>query len=256
VTEPDLALARRFLADAPPPGRLLLCAVTGSHAYGFPSPDSDLDLKGVHLTPTRALLGLDDPAPTHDRLTVFEDVECDLTTNEARAALRLLLGGNGNVLERIWSPYQMVEGADLEAWRRLAEGALSKRFFKHYGGYFGGMCRQHAQDPRAKSLLYTYRVALTGAHLLRTGECEMDLRRLAPEYGFPEALELVAYNQASAEKSALPADEDARHRASWTRLDALLQRARDESPLPEGPANAAACEAWLVGARLRDLSLC
>jgi predicted nucleotidyltransferase len=235
---------------------VLLCAVTGSHAYGFPSPDSDLDLKGVHLTPTRALLGLDEPASTHDRLVVFEGVECDLTTNEARAALRLLLGGNGNILERVWSPFQLVEAPELDEWRGLARGALSKRFFRHYAGYFGGMCRQHATEPRAKSLLYTYRVALTGAHLLRTGECEMDLRRLAPEYGFPEALDLVAFKTGAAEKAELPPEEDARHRASWTRLETLLQRARDESPLPEEPANTADCHAWLVGTRMRELMLC
>ena len=47
--QPDLALARRFVEAHPPPGRVLLCTITGSHNYGFPSPDSDLDIKGIHL---------------------------------------------------------------------------------------------------------------------------------------------------------------------------------------------------------------
>ena len=58
MSTPDLELDRRFLKKNPPPGRVLCCAVTGSHHYGFSSPDSDLDLKGIHLCPTEVLLGL------------------------------------------------------------------------------------------------------------------------------------------------------------------------------------------------------
>ena len=43
---PDLELGRRFIAHSPVPGLTLQCGVTGSHDYGFSSPDSDLDLKG------------------------------------------------------------------------------------------------------------------------------------------------------------------------------------------------------------------
>lgn len=80
---PDLALARRFLAAHPPPGRMLLCGVTGSHFYGFPSPDSDLDLKAIHLAPTEAVLGLGAPPETFDVLTDFEGIECDLLVIDA-----------------------------------------------------------------------------------------------------------------------------------------------------------------------------
>lgn len=254
-TEPDLNLGRRFLAAYPPPGQLLLCAVTGSHHYGFPSADSDLDLKGIHLAPTRALLGLDTLADAHDRFEVFEGVECDLTTNEARQAIRLLLSGNGNVLERIHSPFQLVETPALEGLRALSRGALSRRFHRHYAGYLRGMCHEHERAPRAKSLLYTYRVALTGTHLLRTGEVEADLRTLAPRYGFPEALDLVARKQASPEKAPLPREDDARHRAVWPRLAELLDRARDESPLPPEPPGRAALDDWLVELRVQALDL-
>ena len=33
--------------------------VSGAHAYGFPSPDSDFDLKGAHVVPTECLLQRD-----------------------------------------------------------------------------------------------------------------------------------------------------------------------------------------------------
>lgn len=252
MNEPNMDLARRFVDAHPAPGRLLMCAVTGSHHYGFNSPDSDIDLKGIHLAPTRQLLGLGGPPETHDRLMVFEDVECDLTTHEAGKALNLLLRGNGNVIERIASPMQLVETDALAALRKLAKGAVSKRFFRHYAGFFGGICREHAKAPAptAKALLYAYRVALTGVHLLRTGEVEANLAVLAPRYGFEPALELVALKIAHTEKGTVPPDVDAAHRARWADLGAALSAARMESPLPDEPANTDACERWLVETRL------
>ena len=32
---------------------LLFATISGAHLYGFPSPDSDYDLRGVHLLPLR-----------------------------------------------------------------------------------------------------------------------------------------------------------------------------------------------------------
>lgn len=245
----DLDLARRFLDACPPPGRLLLCAVTGAHIYGFPSPDSDLDLKGIHVAPTDAFLGLDDVQVSFDRTEDFEGVECDVTTQEAREALRLLLRGNGNMLERVLSPLQAVPPP--EGLQDLARGAVCARFFRHYAGFFRGRLREidKAPAPIAKNLLYAYRVALTGAHLLRTGELETDVNVLAPQYGFAEVSELVAFKREHGEKSALDAATDARHRAHLPRLEALLVEARDATSLPDTPPNGAALSDWLVQVR-------
>jgi len=40
------------------PFPLLFATVSGAHLYGFPSPDSDWDLRGVHVLPPAELLGL------------------------------------------------------------------------------------------------------------------------------------------------------------------------------------------------------
>lgn len=252
---PDLDLARRFIAQNAPPGELLLCALTGSHIYGFSSPDSDLDLKGVHRVPTRDLLGFGKPKETHDRLEVFEGIECDLTTHEIQKAFGLLLAGNGNMLERFESPIQVYETPTVERLRALSQGARSTRFIRHYSGFFRGMCREHerSEAPRAKTLLYAYRVALTGGHLMLTGELCCDVRRLGPEHGFGEVMELVAYKASHHEKAAVPDDMDRRHRANWPKLDAFLGEAKGRSALPDAPQNVAECEAWLIEQRLADL---
>jgi len=235
---------------------MLLCAVTGSHHYGFSSPDSDLDLKGIHLRPTPDLLGLTQPAEAHDRLEIFEGVECDYTSNEARQALSLLLKGNGNMLERILSPLQLVPTPELLELQQLTRASLSRRLFGHYFGFFRSVCHQHlkAEAPRAKSLLYAYRVALTGLHLLRTGELEANLSALAPEYGFAEAHDLIAKKQATAEKVVVDEQEDRVHQANWPRLEALMVDARDHSPLPDKPPNSEEIHGWLVALRLREIA--
>ncbi|MBX3250521.1 MAG: nucleotidyltransferase domain-containing protein [Myxococcales bacterium] len=245
--------ARRFLEAHAPPGRLLQCGVTGAHAYGFPSPDSDVDLKGVHLAPTAALLGLHAPAESHDVLVDFEEVEHDLTTHEAAKALSLLLRGNGNVLERLLSPLQLVESEDVDALRELARGSVARRFHAHYRGFFHRVRQEHEKTPRVKSMLYAYRVALTGVHLLEAGRLEMDLRELAGPYGHADVLELVETKARGEEKGALDPEADARFRAGWATLEARLDAARDASALPEEPSNRDALHEWLVALRLRTL---
>lgn len=44
-------VADAVLAEEEGKRRHLVVALSGAHAYGFPSPDSDLDLKAIHLAP-------------------------------------------------------------------------------------------------------------------------------------------------------------------------------------------------------------
>jgi uncharacterized protein len=250
----DLDLAREYVVLNPPPGRLLLCGVTGAHMYGFPSPDSDLDLKGIHLAPTSQLLGLRPDTPAHDITTVYREIECDLTTNEAGAALGLLVNGNGNMLERILSPLQLVTNDETAELQDLARRSVSRRFVRHYAGFFRGCQREHERQPTAKTMLYSYRVALTGIHLMRTGTLEPNLLVLAPEYGYDDVAELVALKRAGTEHGPLPDDLDTHHRHRWPELDAALTDAEANSPLPPEAPNAVEIDAWLVAQRLADLS--
>ena len=249
--KPDLDLARRFVAAQPVPGDLLLCGITGSHHYGFPSPDSDIDIKGIHLAPLEHVIGLTPARATFDRLEFFEGVECDLTTHEAAKALTLLLAGNGNLLERLASPFQLVRDHRSESLRSLLPAALSRRCHKHYSGYCRGMQAEHLRDGfRVKSMLYVFRVALTGRHVLKTGEVVADLNRLAEIYDYPELHPLIASKTGGAEKAPMPEAESERYRERWTELVDELRKAREASFLPEEAPDAEACNRWLVETRL------
>ncbi|MGH9391623.1 MAG: DNA polymerase beta superfamily protein, partial [Vicinamibacteria bacterium] len=82
---PD-ALERFLKAQLGPQGSerrsLLWLALSGAHAYGFPSTDSDLDLKGVHVVPARSLLGLRESQDAVEFVGEWEGREYDFTSNE------------------------------------------------------------------------------------------------------------------------------------------------------------------------------
>jgi predicted nucleotidyltransferase len=42
------------------PYPLLFMTISGAHLYGFPSSDSDYDLRGVHILPTPEVVGLEE----------------------------------------------------------------------------------------------------------------------------------------------------------------------------------------------------
>lgn len=245
---PDVVKGRRFLDAHGVPGALVV-GVTGAHYYGFPSPDSDLDLKAVHVARTREVVSLKPPPDAVDYLGVFEGLEIDYTSHELVVALRLLLKGNGNMLEKILSPFQLLESPAASELQGLARRAVSKKFFHHYRGFFGHTCQdwRNAQPRTAKGLLYAYRSALTGIHLLRTGECLGDVTQLAPRYGFHQVADLVARKCSGPEHGELVAT--AGFDADLERLESLLEAAHSESPLPSEATCADALNDFLIRIR-------
>jgi hypothetical protein len=75
-----------------------------------------------------------------------------------------------------------------------------------------------------------YRVVLSGIHLLKTGEVEAYLLRLAEGYRQPFMTDLIA--QKRQEKASADGLDWAFHEARLTELEALLDQAYQESPLP------------------------
>jgi hypothetical protein len=230
----------------------LVVALSGAHAYGFPSPDSDLDLKAIHVADTDRLLGLGSPDPTANRLEIIDGVEIDYTSNELGAVLGGILAGNGNYIERVLGPLLVYTTSDLEELAPLVRGALSRKVHHHYHGFAHSQRKAVAEAdiPTAKKLLYVFRTALTGVHLLLTGELVTDVVVTAREHGVPGIDELLTIKQAGERAALAPADADA-WKSRMTRAFELLDDARRRSVLPAEPANVAALDAWLVALRRR-----
>src|SRR5438477_12585275 len=101
LTPKQNEIARRVLDEEAARREHVVVYLSGAHAYGFPSPDSDLDLKAIHVARTEDLLGFEVPSPTVDRAEILDGVEIDYTSNELAHALSGILAGNGNFLERV-----------------------------------------------------------------------------------------------------------------------------------------------------------
>lgn len=212
----------------------VFATISGSHLYGFPSVDSDLDVRAVHLLPLSELVGLRTGPETMQSTGVHEGVELDVVSHELAKFCRLLLRPDGSVLEQLLSPL-VVATSDLHAQLIAATpGCVTRHHAHHYLGFARGQWRQFEHAATIKPALYTLRVLLTGIHLMRTGEIECDLPALAVGMDLPYVPELIE-RKARAEKE--PAGPDLRHRLQKDidRLTGLLERAREESTLPDRP---------------------
>ena len=251
-------VAEQVLAEELGKRETLVVSLSGAHAYGFASVDSDLDLKGIWIAPTRELLGLRSAPGAVDRQEWIGEVEIDFTVNELGQAVQGLLKGNGNMLERVFDRSPLHAGLGLDELREHTRAALSRRAYHHYRGFAHSQRKAvDLQAPVAKKLLYVLRTALTGVHLLEQGEVVADLSALWERYGFTEVPTLITLKR-EAEKGLLPVEDwtAARVEALMERAFARIDQARDASPLPEHPSEeaAAALEDWLIQRRLSQVS--
>lgn len=245
------AAADRLLNEESAHRRHLVVSLSGAHAYGFPSPDSDLDLKAIHIAPTERLLGLSPPPQSApDRIEVLDGVEVDYSSNEIQPALLGILQGNGNFIERVLSRFVVRSSPEHAALRGVVRRSLSRRLHRHYRGFAAGQLREWEKDGlrSAKKLLYVLRTTLTGTHALLTGEIETDVTLLLDAHGFGAARELVEAKRGG-ERSELVPDVAERWKATVGRAFDLLDSALQRSALPEEPPNAPEVEAWLVSVR-------
>jgi predicted nucleotidyltransferase len=211
----------------------LFVTVSGAHLYGFESPDSDVDLRGCHLLPLADVIGLRTVNETLERIGMHQGIEVDLVSHDLRKYLGLLVKNNGYVLEQIFSPL-VVTGQDfLDRLRPIARRCITRFHYFHYRGFVATQRKllEKEEPKRAKSLLYDYRVLLTGIHLLRTGEIESNLPILNEQFRLPYIADLIAAK--TRERVDLPALDWTLHNAELRKLEQCLDSAFATSPLGE-----------------------
>ncbi|MFE7167507.1 DNA polymerase beta superfamily protein [Streptomyces sp. NPDC057616] len=235
------------VAEQPDP--VLFATVSGAHLYGFPSRDSDVDLRGTHLLPAADLVGLREPEETRSRMWDRDGVEMDLVTHDVRKFVRLMLRRNGYVLEQLLSPLVVHTTDAHRELAALAPGVITSHHAHHYRGFAATQWRLFGRTGELKPLLYTFRVLLTGIHLMRSGEVRAHLPTLLGEVDAPAYLpDLIA---AKAEREHGDADVDhARVAADVERLHAVLDEAQAASALPAAATVHDALHDFLVRIRL------
>ena len=84
--------------------RPLFVTVSGAHLYGFPSSDSDVDLRGCHLLPLRDVVGLDVPNQTLEHKAVHDGTEVELVSHEVGKYLGSCCGTTATSWSRFSRP--------------------------------------------------------------------------------------------------------------------------------------------------------
>jgi predicted nucleotidyltransferase len=234
------------------PYPLLFTSVSGAHLYGFASPDSDVDLRGVHVLPLPEVVGIEQRRDTLELSTVRTGLEIDLVTHDVEKCCRLLLRRNGYVLEQLCSPLIVETTAAHAELRALVPQLLTRHHAHHYLGFAETQWRLFEKETprRIKPLLYTFRVLLTGIHLMRTGSVEANLVSLNEIFRLPYVAELIDRKISTAEQATLPDQELALFQVEFMGLREELEQARVASSLPEAPPGRQALNNWLVQTRL------
>src|SRR5262249_31800292 len=129
VSVDSLTRLRSEIGDHPYP--LVFATISGAHLYGFPSPDSDYDLRGCHVLPVREVVGLDVGPETIETTKDEPELELDLVTHDALKFFSLLLRKNGYVLEQLFSPLVVQTTPEHDELKAIARKCITRHHAHH-----------------------------------------------------------------------------------------------------------------------------
>jgi predicted nucleotidyltransferase len=158
--------------------RVLIAVESGSRAWGFPSPDSDWDVRFIYARPVKWYLQI------RERRDVIEEVDglLDVSGWDVRKALGLLLKSNASALEWLRSPIVYRERPEAALLRDFAEQAAIGGVQRHYFYLARSIWKERfasGQIVKIKKYFYLIRPALALRFIRLTGAVPpMDLPAL------------------------------------------------------------------------------
>ncbi len=214
---------------------LMFATLSGAHLYGFPSADSDYDLRGAHILPLAEVLSLYPPNESVEFYRTVDELFLDMVTYDIKKYILLLLNKNGNVLEQIFSPLVVHTSPEHEELKAIARSCITRHHVHHYLGLARSQWERFNKEyPRqAKPLLYVYRALLAGINLMRTGEVEANLDALNLTFRLDYIPDLILRKVEGAEKAMLFGTDVSFHEREYERLSKVLAQAGEVSSLPE-----------------------
>lgn len=164
------------------PGIPLFLTVTGSHMWGLSGPESDVDIRGIYALPTMALVDLDQPRDNQQG-KIPGNPDLDYQVYEIAKVFRMLMLGNGNIVEMLLSPttfFSHQEHAHL--WQKLGQDFLTQDLARYYMGYYQGQRQRGMATRGGKALVYAYRELMAGTYLMGTGSIVYNFHELWDGY--------------------------------------------------------------------------
>ena len=188
--------------------RIVLAVESGSRAWGFPSRDSDYDVRFLYVGPIESYLTV---TPRRDVIERPVDAVLDINGWDMRKALQLMLRSNAVLIEWLTSPVRYRSWAGADELLALARSAASLMALAHH---YRSQARSSV-DPAGsaggpiplKRYCYAVRSALAVAWIRQRREAPpMEIGALLAGLTLPESL-VRSIHQMIAEK--LEATEDA-----------------------------------------------
>lgn len=176
--------------------RFLLAVESGSRAWGFPSPDSDYDVRFIYVRPRNWYLALD---ARRDVIETPITDEIDLNGWDVRKALGLLLKSNAIVSEWIESPIRYrPDDPAVACFAELADALFNPRATGlHYASLGKGAAERWLDNDApvpVKKYFYSLRPALAirALHGNPAARPAMNLQQLMASAGLsPEMIAII-----------------------------------------------------------------
>ncbi len=231
---------------------LIFATISGAHLYGFPSPDSDWDLRGVHVLPVTKVIGFSIDDETVEIARQDKTIELDLVTHDIKKFFKLMLNKNGYVLEQLYSPLIVHTSDAHKELLDIGKRCITRHHKFHYVGFAQTQWRlfEKEEKPLVKPLLYVFRVLLTGINLMRTGKIEANLEILNQEFSLPYIEPLITLKKTSKEKKEIGRDDMELYRLEYERLLALLEVEGERTNLRSDPTAREELEDLLIRLRM------
>jgi uncharacterized protein len=167
---------------------ILYACESGSRAWGFPSPDSDYDVRFIYLRPLEWYLSIED---RRDTIDLPVNSLLDINGWDLRKALKLFKGSNSVIYEWLQSPIVYQDNRKLVTeLLKLANNYYSGRAgIHHYLNMTTSCYREHLQleSIRLKKYFYALRPILSAKWIVT--------HRTFPPMVFGELLELISNRQ-------------------------------------------------------------
>lgn len=194
-------------------GKIVNLMISGSHLFGFASPDSDIDYRGCFQLSTNKLLTtrkhkdyieykiLKEGMTVAD--TELHDIyDKEVVLDELGKEVELLLAGNCNHWEHLTARQLYTSETHREMWLIFSKQMNLNGIYHSYRGMADQNYNKFILGGKhsVKKYLYVLRGLMAGYHTLDTGKIEPNISILATEYDSIVTKELIDLKSRGTEK--------------------------------------------------------
>ena len=254
-------------------GKIINLMISGSHLFGFESPDSDTDYRGCFQVVTNKMLttrnvkdniqfktlkegvGMDE---IHDRDVYDKDAVLD----ELGKEVGLLLAGNCNHFEHLYASQLLNSQEHMELKSIFREQMNLNGLYQSYRGMAHQNYKKFILGGKhtVKKYLYVLRGLMAGTYVLETGKIEPNIEKLVKHFGLDGSsatvLELTGLKKRGMEKDPVNKNLDRYNRVTdewFERIDEVATNKLPEIEWKETEERRTVLDVWLHKTRLRYL---